>query len=189
MYSCTVYSMFFDRYTTGCTHCIYMHLYVCMYVHLCTLLCVHVLCTYACTCMYVCTIYIMYMYIHCILYICTCIYVTARLAAQPVSKPASPFQSRPACFEMGWPNSQPLKDNGPLRNWLGVDFKTGWVDGFETGWVDTGQLIRRYETGWVDTGQLIPTYALIVRTVAYLIYKGYSAVYKYCTSRYQANGV
>ena len=48
--------------------------------------------------------------------------------------------------------------------------------------MDIGQLARQYEIGWVDTGQLIPTYLLIVQTVAYLVYKRYCAVSKYCTN-------
>ena len=55
------------------------------------------------------------------------VYVTARYATQPVSKPAGRFWNRPAGFEMGRPDSQLLKNNGRLRN------RPIWLASFETG--------------------------------------------------------
>ena len=42
------------------------------------------------------------------------VYVTARYATQPVSKPADGFRNRPAGFKMGRPDSRQLNDNGRL---------------------------------------------------------------------------
>ena len=87
------------------------------------------------------------------------IYVTARFATQPVSKPTGRLPSGPAGFETGWRASKrasrlrngpagfetgqspspSFKDNGP-------SFETGWLDGFESGSVDTNEVITNWPT-------------------------------------------
>ena len=103
----------------------------------------------------------------------------AIICYSPICNPASfeaggPLGSHPVRFEMGQPDSQPFKDNGPLWNWLvgwlqsrPACFKqAGWttskpancsLDDFETRqWLRNrlgGQLWSRpagFETGWVD---------------------------------------
>ena len=53
------------------------------------------------------------------------LHVLAQIATQPVSNLAGRFPSRPACFQMGWPNSSLVKTNGLLQKWLG-----GWHQNF-----------------------------------------------------------
>ena len=69
------------------------------------------------------------------------VYVKARFATQPVSKPAGRFQSRLASFETGWPDSELVKGNGPLRNGLGERLRNGLGGRLRNLLVDADELL------------------------------------------------
>ena len=87
-------------------------------------------------------------------------YVKARFATHPVSKPAAGFEASwpaskwagqihnqckvMACSETGWLDGSETGRVDGFETGRVDGSETGWVDGFETGWVDG------FETSWVD---------------------------------------
>ena len=117
------------------------------------------------------------------------VYVKGRFATQPISKPASWFQSGLACFKMGRPVSkwagpiynQPVKSNGLLWNRLGGQLRNqlgqgGWLQN----WLGQGGRLRIL---LVNTNAVVTYIRYLEFTCPYVTFQNTSVHEKQCVKK------